>query len=84
MSIAFVAITTGGKTSQILMVANALFPIMERIIIFSHSHRLDNADIPEGKAEAKGPAARRELRGAHLLRQPLYLPKVLSAQRKRV
>ncbi len=36
ISIAFVAITTGGKTNQMLTVANALFPIMERIIRFSH------------------------------------------------
>ena len=45
ISIAFVAISTGGKTSQMLTVANALLPIMERVVIFSHSHRLDPAYI---------------------------------------
>ncbi len=44
-SIAFVAISTAGKTSQMLTVANALLPIMERLVIFSHSHRLDPAYI---------------------------------------
>ena len=45
ISIAFVAISTGGKTSQMLTVANAILPIMERVVIFSHSHRLDPAYI---------------------------------------
>ena len=42
-SIGFVAISTGGKTSQMLTVADALFPTMDRIVIFSHAHRLDPA-----------------------------------------
>ena len=42
-SIAFVAITTGGKTSQMLTVANEMFPVMDKVVIFSHSHRLDPA-----------------------------------------
>ena len=42
-SIAFVAITTGGKTSQMLHVADRIFHQMDRIVIFSHSHRLDPA-----------------------------------------
>ena len=41
ISIAFVAQTTGGKTSQMLTVADQLFPIMDKVVIFSHSHRLD-------------------------------------------
>ena len=45
ISIAFVAISTGGKTSQMLTVAQSLLPIMERVVIFSHSHRLDPAYI---------------------------------------
>ena len=42
-SIAFVAISTGGKTSQMLTVANVLYPIMDRIVLFSSSHKLDPA-----------------------------------------
>ena len=42
-SIAFVAISTGGKTSQMLTVANNLYPIMDRIVLFSSSHKLDPA-----------------------------------------
>ena len=42
-SIAFVAITTGGKTSQMLTVTDHLFDVMDRVVIFSHSHRLDPA-----------------------------------------
>ena len=42
-SIAFIAITTGGKTSQMLHVTNLLFNQMDRIVIFSHSHTLDPA-----------------------------------------
>ena len=33
-SIAFVAITTGGKTSQMLHVTDRLFNVMDRIVIF--------------------------------------------------
>ena len=42
-SVAHVAISTGGKTSQMLTIADALFPVMDRVVIFSHSHRLDPA-----------------------------------------
>ena len=43
ISVAFTAPTGVGKTSQMLTVANELFPIMDKIVIFSHSHRLDPA-----------------------------------------
>ena len=42
-SIAFCAVSTGGKTSQMLTVANHLYPIMDRIVLFSSSHKLDPA-----------------------------------------
>ena len=42
-SVAHVAISTGGKTSQMLTIADALLPVMDRVVIFSHSHRLDPA-----------------------------------------
>ena len=64
ISIAFVAISTGGKTSQMLTVANALLPIMERVVIFSHSHRLDPAyiDLKDKLKEKPSGAARRQKR----------------------
>ncbi len=43
ISVAHVAISTGGKTSQMLTIADALFNAMDRIVIFSHSFRLDPA-----------------------------------------
>ena len=85
ISIAFVAISTGGKTSQMLTVANALMPVMNRIIIFSHSHRLDSAYI-ELKDKLKQKALQR---GENPETSPvaydnlLHLPKVLNEQRER-
>ena len=42
-SIAMCSISTGGKTSQMNTVANVLYPIMDRIVLFSSSHKLDPA-----------------------------------------
>ena len=86
ISIAFVAISTGGKTSQMLTVANAILPIMERVVIFSHSHRLDPAYI-DLKDKLKAKSLRR---GETPETTPfvydnlIHLPKVLNAQRERV
>ena len=43
LSVAAVAVSTGGKTSQLLTIANHLYPIMDRIFLFSTSHKLDPA-----------------------------------------
>ena len=86
MSIAFVGISTSGKSSQMLTVANILMPVMERIIIFSHSHRLDTAylDIKE-KLRAKA-LKRGENPDTHpvVYDNLIHLPKVLNEQRERV
>ena len=42
-SVAAVAISTDGKTNQLLTITNHLYPIMDRIILFSSSHKLDPA-----------------------------------------
>ena len=42
-SIAMISITTGGKTSIMLHITDRIFNQMDRIVIFSHSHRLDPA-----------------------------------------
>ena len=61
LSVAMCSISTGGKTSQMLTVANHLFPIMDRIVLFSSSHKLDPAwtDLKEKVA------ARNIARGEH-------------------
>ena len=85
ISIAFVAINTGGKTSQMLTVANALMPVMERVVIFSHSHRLDPAYI-DLKDRLKEKALKRgETPEVHpfVYDSLLHLPKVLNEQRER-
>ena len=43
VSIAFVAATSQGKSSQMTTVANLLQPVMERTILISHSHKFDPA-----------------------------------------
>ena len=53
ISIAFAAISTGGKTSQMLTVANAILPIMERVVIFSHSHRLVDPAISTSRTSSR-------------------------------
>lgn len=86
ISIAFCAVTTGGKTSQMLTVVNALLPIMERVVIFSHSHRLDNA-YAELKEKLKQKSLQRgETPEAHpfVYDNLIHLPKVLNEQRERV
>ena len=60
-SIAFVGISTSGKSSQMIHIANLLFPVMDRVFLFSHSHRLDPAwtDLKDREA------ARKVARGEH-------------------
>ena len=43
LSIAFCGISTSGKSSQMTTVANLLFPIMDNIVLISHTHREDPA-----------------------------------------
>ena len=54
-SIAFVGISTSGKSSQMIHIANLLFPVMDRVFLFSHSHRLDPSwtDLKEREARRK-------------------------------
>ena len=69
-----------------LTVANALMPIMERVVIFSHSHRLDNAFI-DIKARLREKALKRgDNPDTHPIAYEnlIHLPKVLNEQRERV
>ena len=86
ISIAFVAISTGGKTSQMLTVANAILPIMERVVIFSHSHRLDPAyiDLKDKLSEKSLRRGETPESNPFVYDNLLHLPKVLNAQRERV
>ncbi len=85
ITIAFVAISTGGKTSQMLTVANAILPIMERVVIFSHSHRLDPAYIDLTDKLKQKTIRRGETPEAHpfVYDSLTHLPRVLSEQRER-
>ncbi len=85
-SVAHVAISTGGKTSQMLTIADALLPVMDRVVFFSHSHRLDPAfGSLKQKIEEK-----MMQRGENPQTHPYTfdnlqsLPKVLALQRERV
>ena len=85
-SIAFVAQTTGGKTSQMLTVANELFPIMDKTVIFSHSHRLDPAfgelkQKIEAKMLAKGEDPNLH---PYTFENLNALPRILAEQREKV
>ena len=86
ISIAFVAISTGGKSSQMLTVANALQPVMDRTVIFSHSHRLDPAYIDLKDRLREKALQRGENPDTHPIAYDnlLHLGRVLQEQRERV
>ena len=86
VSIAFVAATSQGKSSQMTTVANLLQPVMERTILISHSHKFDPA-WQELKDKLHEKAIKR---GEHPDTHPYcfdnltHLPAIVSEQKMRV
>ena len=85
-SIAFIAITTGGKTSQMLHVADRIFNQMDRVVIFSHSHRLDPAwhDLKKRIADKMLKNGENPDVQKFAFESFKELPRILSEQRERV
>ena len=86
LSIAFCGISTSGKSSQMTTVANLLFPIMDNIVLISHTHREDPA-----WGDLKAKIEQRQLqRGEHPDTHPYVfqnltqLPAIIQLQRERV
>ena len=86
LSMALVAISTGGKTSQMLTVTDAIFPVMDRIVIYSHSHRLDPAWQKLKERIHQKMISQGEDPNLHpfCFENLTSLPKVLALQRERV
>ena len=85
-AIAFIAITTGGKTSQMLHVTNLLFNQFDRIVIFSHSHSLDPAwhDLKKRIADKMLKHGQNPDAEKFAFTSFKELPRILSEQRERV
>ena len=85
-AIASIAATTGGKTSIMLHITNMIFNQMDRIVIFSHSHRLDPAwhDLKKRIADKMLRNGQNPDAEKFAFESFKELPRILSEQRERV
>ena len=86
LSIAFCGISTSGKSSQMTTVANLLFPIMDNIVLISHTHREDPAWGPLKQRIEERQISRGEHPDTHpfVFENLTQLPAIIALQRERV